>query len=271
VGYSGTDPGITDVATVAHFKVVDGTNQPTETSSYSSSRYYEAAKIKLSARRTARWNEETSDEHIMLSRDMDTSTMEGQEALVTDYLDVVRGLIDHRFNKGYRNMRFLRYVFKQKAVNEICNMIAPPDQFTVVGFGDWNGPGRTCIKRRYCGPLQDIKRELKRRTDSVAFRTVWEYLTSMTCHLTWKRLTNMVAASTTQPKRRPGLQGAVEGPQVLTAKPVRAATARRTPRGTETSTPPFSCSSCSRSVASTARQSFNHCPRGERELKLQTA
>jgi hypothetical protein len=34
--------------------------------------------------------------------------------------------IDHRFNKGYRNMRFLRYVFKQKAVNEICNMIAPP-------------------------------------------------------------------------------------------------------------------------------------------------
>jgi hypothetical protein len=198
VGYSGTDPGITDVATVAHFKVVDGTNQPTETSSYSSSRYYEAAKIKLSARRTARWNEETSDEHIMLSRDMDTSTMEGQEALVTDYLDVVRGLIDHRFNKGYRNMRFLRYVFKQKAVNEICDMIAPPDQFTVVGFGDWSGPGGTCIKRRYCGPLQDIKRELKRRTDSVAFRTVWEYLTSMTCHLTWKRLTNMVAASTTR-------------------------------------------------------------------------
>jgi hypothetical protein len=44
VGYSGTDPGITDVATVAHFKVVDGTNQPTETSSYSSSRYYEAAR-----------------------------------------------------------------------------------------------------------------------------------------------------------------------------------------------------------------------------------
>jgi hypothetical protein len=126
--------------------------------------------------------------------------------LVTDYLDVVRGLIDHRFNKGYRNMRFLRYVFKQKAVNEICNMIAPPDQFTVVGFGDWNGPGGTCIKRRYCGPLRDIKRELKRRTDSVAFRTVWEYLTSMTCHLTWKRLT-MVAASTTATERRPGLQG----------------------------------------------------------------
>jgi hypothetical protein len=32
------------------------------------------------------------------------------------------------------DMRFLRYVFKQKAVNEICDMIAPSDQFTVVGF-----------------------------------------------------------------------------------------------------------------------------------------
>jgi hypothetical protein len=263
VGYSGTDPGITDVATVAHFKVVDGTNQPTETS-LQLSRYYEAAKIKLSARRTARWNEETSDEHIMLSRDMDTSTMEGQEALVTDYLDVVRGLIDHRFNKGYRNMRFLRYVFKQKAVNEICNMIAPPDQFTVVGFGDWNGPGGTCIKRRYCGPLQDIKRELKRRTDSVAFRTVWEYLTSMTCHLTWKRLTNMVAASTTCNRNGDLVSRGRRRSTVLHCKTSARGNSPKNTTWNETSTPrgTFSCS-CSRSVASTARQSFNHCPRGE--------
>jgi hypothetical protein len=78
VGYSGTDPASLmsrPSHTSRSWMVRD---QPTETSSYSSSRYYEAAKIKLSARRTARWNEETSDEHIMLSRDMDTSTMEGQ-------------------------------------------------------------------------------------------------------------------------------------------------------------------------------------------------
>jgi hypothetical protein len=40
-------------------------------------------------------------------------------------------------------------------------------------FGDWNGPNGTLIKRRYSGPLPEIKKELKRRTDSVAFRPIW--------------------------------------------------------------------------------------------------
>jgi hypothetical protein len=46
-------------------------------------------------------------------------------------------------------------------------------EFTIVGFGDWNGPNGTLIKRRYSGPLPEIKKELKRRTDSVAFRPIW--------------------------------------------------------------------------------------------------
>jgi hypothetical protein len=52
----------------------------------------------------------------------------------------------------------------------------------VVGFGDWNGPGGTCIKRRYCGPL---------RTSSVSSSAgltawpsgQWEYLTSTSPHM----------------------------------------------------------------------------------------
>jgi hypothetical protein len=70
-------------------------------------------------------------------------------------------------------MRFLRYVFKQKAVNEICNMIAPPDQFT-------GGLSETGTVQVYQAPLlwtSSFSKQLKRRTDSVAFRTVWEYLT----------------------------------------------------------------------------------------------
>jgi hypothetical protein len=35
----------------------------------------------------------------------------------------------------------------------------------------------------------------------------------MTCHLTWKRLTNMVAASTTARETETWSPGAVEGPQ----------------------------------------------------------
>jgi hypothetical protein len=30
--------------------------------------------------------------------------------------------------RGYRNMRFLRYTFKKKAVKEICDMLAPSER-----------------------------------------------------------------------------------------------------------------------------------------------
>jgi hypothetical protein len=30
----------------------------------------------------------------------------------------------------------MRYVFKQKTIQEICDMPAPPGEFTVMGFGD---------------------------------------------------------------------------------------------------------------------------------------
>jgi hypothetical protein len=89
----------------------------------------------------------------------------------------------------------MRFVFKQKAIQEICDMIAPQDEFTIVGFGDWTGPKGTPIKRRFAGPLQEIKRELKRRRESVLFRTVWEYKTSVLNNQTWERMTNMIAKS----------------------------------------------------------------------------
>ena len=104
---------------------------------------------------------------------------------------------------GYRNMRFLRYIHKHKAINEICDMIAPKGQLTVVGFGDWSGPGNTPIRRRFCGPLQEIKKQLKRRTfktsediePTVVFKSIWEHNTSMTCHYTFKPLVNMKAVT----------------------------------------------------------------------------
>ena len=91
----------------------------------------------------------------------------------------------------------MRYVFKQKAVSDIASMIAPNGVFTVVGFGDWSGPGGTPIKRRFCGPLQEIKRELARRTESCLLRSIWEYRTSKVCSVTKTELVNMFAESTT--------------------------------------------------------------------------
>ena len=103
-------------------------------------------------------------------------------------------------------MRFLRYTFKKKAVKEICDMLAPPNEFTIVGFGDWSGPNGTLLKRRYSGPLQEIKKELKRRTDSVAFRPIWEYKTSVLDSQTWTRMKNMVATSWSRDKEKKMVQ-----------------------------------------------------------------
>jgi hypothetical protein len=195
INFSGVDPGVTDIFTAT----IQSKQHEDVTVSYSSSRYYERSKVKLSARRTSKWNREVQPQ---LMRSMDQSTVEGVSEYTASYLSSVRELHDHRATKGYRNMRFMRYVFKQKAIQEICDLMAPPGEFTVVGFGDWSGPNGTPIKRRFTGPLQEIKRELKRRTDSVAFRTVWEHKTLVLNCVTWERMENMAAKSWTRDRNK---------------------------------------------------------------------
>lgn len=198
--YVGVDPGVTDVVTVASYMV--GKGVPT-VKSYSSSRYYQNAKIKTSNRRTDKWNGQTTDFAESLNVNVDRSSVAGVCAAIRAFLGAFRTLLQHRIHRGYRNMRFMRHVHKQRTVNDICNFIAPPDRFSVIGFGDWKGVGDTPIKRRFCGPLQDIKRELRRRSidtetskKSVALGEIWEYKTSVTEHTSWTPMTNMVADST---------------------------------------------------------------------------
>lgn len=200
VVYAGVDPGLTDVVTVAH--TTDLQNQTDEddksvrakVQSYSASRYAEESRQKASKRRTEAWNEETSDSVARIDHASDRSTSFGLETFIRSYLGELRTLLNHRAERGYRNWRFHRYVFKQRAVSDICDLIAPPGKFSVVGYGDWSGPNGTPIKRRWAGPQQDIKRELQHRPN-VLFRSVWEYRTSVTCHATWRKLTNMRARS----------------------------------------------------------------------------
>ena len=195
--FAGVDPGVTDVVTVAHTRdesITGAKAVPADVSSYSSSRYYEEAKFKASKRATDAWNEETDDSIQRIDHASDRSQVLGMEAHLSTYLAELRGLLKHRAQRGYRNMRFMRYRFKQIAVGAICDLIAPPGSYTVVGYGDWSGLQGSLLKRRFSGPQQDIKRELRGRA-SVLFRSVWEYRTSVTCHETWRRLTNMRAVS----------------------------------------------------------------------------
>jgi hypothetical protein len=190
----GVDPGLTDVVTVFN-------EQTGRTTSYSSSRYYEDAKIKVSNRRTNKWNRDTASEALRVDSSGNASS--SSAPFYGSYLREIRGLLAHRMERGYRNMRFMRYVFKQKAISAICDMISPTDRFTVVAFGDWAGPGKSPISRRHCGPLQEIKRELRSRKETTFLRSVWECRTSMVCSATKTVLRNMVA-DTTKVDRRTG-------------------------------------------------------------------
>jgi transposase len=167
----GVDPGITDVAT---FAASDGT-----VGSYSGKRYYEDAKFNLSARRIINWNKETYEVTRFIPTPK-TSSFNKLQVHVKAYLASFQTLLQHRASTGYRNMRFMRYVFKKKTITQICDMIAPCDKFVIVGFGDWRGPNGTPISRKCVGPLQDIRRALKSR-NNVAMHEVNEAYSSQRC------------------------------------------------------------------------------------------
>jgi hypothetical protein len=167
----GVDPGITDVVS---FMTSEG-----EHKKYSATRYYEDAMFNLSARRVKAWNNETQHltELIPASK---TASYETYKLFIIAFLASFKTLLQHRASKGYRNMRFMRFTFKKKTISKICDMIAPRDRCVVVGFGNWKGPNGTPISRKCVGPLQEIRRELKSRSN-VGMLEIDEYCTSKRC------------------------------------------------------------------------------------------
>ena len=184
------DPGFTDVAvTRDHYG---------NTNSYSSAKYYEKALYNMSRRRINKWNETT----VELTRAIpcpETDSFQEFRDFTKSYLLNLVAILKHRFDKGYRNMRFLRYTSKNIAINEICEMIAPRDEMNVVGFGNWNGGKGTPIKRRCAGPLQEIKLQLDKMKNT-ALLSIDEYLTSQTCSNCENKLSNMKAQHYTYKK-----------------------------------------------------------------------
>lgn len=186
------DPGIDDVTTTAR---VDGS-----VSSFSSARYYEEALYNVSRRRINKWNAQTEELHQQFAgTTAETASFEGLCQYARVYLCTLRPLLLHRADKGYRNMRFMRQSAQRALVVQIGLSVAPRkadgDSHTVVGMGNWRGPGKTPIKRRTCGPLEKVRLELKHRPD-VTLVPVDEHKTSCTCHNCGNRLTNMCATTT---------------------------------------------------------------------------
>ena len=181
------DPGGDDVVTAYRS---DGTIWH-----FSSKQYYEETKVFASNKKTYIWNQET----IELVRSIATpETIDHSNMIlhVKSYLKALPELLAHRWNRGYRALRFLRYQAKQKVIQKICDgIVVDNTRNCIVGFGDWKGFGSSPISRRCCGPLQEIKLELIRR-ENVAFISIDEYKTSITCHCCHQPLVNMKAMIT---------------------------------------------------------------------------
>ena len=180
----GVDPGMTDIVTVA--------NSDGVVKSFSSSRFSMEAGYHTSARRVKSWNDETEALVTSIPSSKVASMVE-LEAHIRVYLSVLPALLASRFTRGYRSMRFFRYNGKQKAIQKVCDLIAPKDRTVVVGFGDWtnNGSG---ISRPCSGPIREIRHCLKSRPN-VLYKNVDEFRTSCTCHGCHSRLSNMKADS----------------------------------------------------------------------------
>jgi hypothetical protein len=194
----GVDPGFTDIVTCC-FK-------SGEIAHYSSARYYEKALFNTTARRTKAWNAATA--HLL--EGMPTAKTARLSELVEHVrrvLGCIQPLLAHRAAAGYRNMRFLRFVRRQHAIEEICEMIAPKTEaLTHVGFGNgMNHSGQSVVSRRCAGPIRDIKRRLMQR-ENVSLGEVDEFRTSITCSGCHGLLTNM-RAMTTKKRWRTGEDG----------------------------------------------------------------
>ena len=178
----GVDPGMTDIVTTA--------DSDHNVRSFSSARFSKDAGYVTSRHRTHRWNAET--ESIVASIPPSTVTsMVEIEAHVRAYLIALPKLLESRFTKGYRSMRFLRYQGKQRAIEKVCDLIAPPGRTVIVGFGNWSNNG-SGIRRSCSGPIREIRQRLSRR-HNVHFKNIDEKYTSCTCHGCFARLSNMRA------------------------------------------------------------------------------
>ena len=193
----GVDPGFTDVITA--------TSDDGKSVSYSSSRYYEVAKVKHSQRRARAMNAEKKvDTDILLSTGGGRTANQAQLGMyIRTYLSSLRPLLIHRMDKQYRKLRFLRHIYKQKAVKEIVDLIVNPDPnvLTLVGFGNWSGGSKSPISRQHAGPIQMIKDKIGKQPNAV-IKSVDEYKTSQLDSQNHFQLVNMRA--TTVKKMRDG-------------------------------------------------------------------
>ena len=176
----GIDPGADDIFV--------GTNNYGGTVSASSRSYYHDSKFKESNRTIKYWqsnNKEVSEANKNMPSNKTTSL---QDLCKYNYyvLTKIDLLLDFHLKKGFRDLKFKRYVFSQKTLNGYCKKFVSnrSNGFnTIVGLGDWSADNSSgLLKKNQPGPAKKFENKLKEYCTVVS---VNEFRTSMLhnkCH-----------------------------------------------------------------------------------------
>ena len=92
----------------------------------------------------------------------DTAGLEQYGRYVLSYIDE---LLDFHVRKPFRDLRFKRYVARQKAFNELCQRISDAGGINpLIGFGDYGCTGASSvIKGHVRAPIKRLRSNLRKR------------------------------------------------------------------------------------------------------------
>ena len=160
----GLDPGRREVFVAS--------NEQGEVKRLSTKQFYHEAKFKASTKKIQAWhklNDEIS-EAITGLPSKKTSEIAGLQVYMQFLFPRLDMLLSFHMQKGYRDLKFRRYVLKQKKLLAICNSLTEKaGRRTLIGFGDWsNKDSAGVIKKSPAGPVKQLERELAKRCKVVS-------------------------------------------------------------------------------------------------------
>ena len=160
----GLDPGRREVFVAS--------NEQQEVKRLSTKQFYHEAKYKASNRKIESWhklNDEIAESitKVPSKKTSDVASLQAYMQFLFPKLDL---LLRFHMQKGYRDLKFRRYVLKQKKLNEICDSLTEKcGKRTLIGFGDWsNKDSAGVIKKSPAGPVKQLERELSKRCKVVS-------------------------------------------------------------------------------------------------------
>ena len=152
----GLDPGRTDTFVAS--------NEQGDKQSCSTKEFYEEAMYKSSNRKIAGWHDREAGvrEAIRNMPTKKTTSKDKVEAYVKFVLKRLDMLLHFHMRKGFRQLKFKRYRFAQKKLQQLCRKLtARCGMRTLVGFGDWSNKD-SIIKKSPKGPVKRFENQLKR-------------------------------------------------------------------------------------------------------------